>query len=170
MTRKHLLAGLAALALMALAVPAEAAPVEFTEGFSVSIDTAWTSAPAPAAPVVVPAAPIATPSGPAVPADAPSGAPSPATIAEPAVAADELAELSGQGDAPLAVLTEQSLTALNSGNAVIGANVGSGAISIDANAFSGFDGIGNFVINSGHNNTLQSSLSVSIVLAPAGGN
>jgi hypothetical protein len=88
----------------------------------------------------------------------------PAAAAEPEVADEDLAELAGLGDAPLAVLTEQTLTALNSGNAVIGANVGSGAISIDQNAFSGFDGIGNFVINSGHNNTLQSSLSVSIVI------
>jgi hypothetical protein len=159
MTRKHLLAGLAAAALMALAVPAEAAPVEFTEGFSVSVDTAWVSAPAPAALAVV-----ALPVTPA--AEEPDADPA---LSEPAIAQDELADLAGQGDgSPIAVLTEQSLTALNSGNAVIGANVGSGSISIDANAFSGFDGIGNFVINSGHNNTLQSSLSVSIVLAPGG--
>jgi hypothetical protein len=35
---------------------------------------------------------------------------------------------------------------------------------IGSNAFSGFDGVGNFVLNTGHNNNLQSSLNVSIVL------
>jgi len=156
MTRKQFLAGLASIAVMAMAMPAEAAPVEFTEGFSVSVDTAWVSAPAPVAPVLAAALPA--------PASAPV-ADSPATE-ETAIAAEDLADMAGQGDAPMAVLTEQTLTALNSGNAVIGASVGSGAISIDQNAFSGFDGIGNFVINSGHNNTLQSSLSVSIIVSP----
>lgn len=155
MTRKHLLAGIAAVAMMAMAMPAEAAPVEFTEGFSVSIDTAWSSAPAPVVAAIVPPAAVEPVAVAAV---------EPAPLAEPAIASEDLAELAGQGDAPLAVLTEQTLTALNSGNSVIGSSVGSGAISIDQNAFSGFDGIGNFVINSGHNNTLQSSLSVSIVI------
>jgi hypothetical protein len=163
MTRKHLLAGLAAVALAAIAMPAQAAPVEFTDGFSAAIDAAWTSGPAPVAPA--PAAPVMEVVA-ALPAPAQPESPAPAGLAEPAIAQEDLADLAGQGDAPIAVLTEQTLQALNSGNTVIGANVGSGAISIDQNAFSGFDGIGNFVINSGHNNTLQSSLSVSIVVTP----
>lgn len=156
MARKHLLAGLASIALAAVAMPAEAAPLEFTEGFSVSVDTAWTSAPAPVAPV------LAT----ALPAPAPVSAAGPAATEEATIEAEYLAELAGQGDGNYGVITDQTLTALNSGNAVIGANIGSGMISIDQNAFSGFDGIGNFVINSGHNNTLQSSLSVSIIVTP----
>lgn len=156
MTKNALLAGLASIAFMAMAMPAEAAPVEFTEGFSVSIDYAQTPAPAPVASLapVVPVAVVPTP----------ETAPVTAALDEPMLNSEDLADLAGQGDAPVGVLTEQSLTALNTGNSVIGGSVGSGAISIDQNAFSGFDGIGNFVINSGHNNTLQSSLSVSIVI------
>jgi hypothetical protein len=156
MTRNALLAGLAFIALVATAIPAQAAPVEFTEGFSVSIDYAQQT-PAPA-PVVALAAAV-TPGAVAAADTAPSASPT-----EPILASKDLEDLAGMGDAPVGVLTEQTLTALNSGNSVIGGTVGSGAISIDQNAFSGFDGIGNFVINSGHNNTLQSSLSVSIVI------
>ena len=141
MTRNGLLAGLAGLAILAFAMPAEAATVEFTDGYFVAIDDAQ----APGADYSSPTTDAAT--------------------AETALAPEDLADLAGQGDGPVGVLTEQTLTALNTGNSVVGANVGSGAISIDQNAFSGFDGIGNFVINSGHNNTLQSSLSVSIVIA-----
>ena len=137
MTRNILLAGLS-LAIMAFAMPAEAATVEFTD--YVAIDDAQ----APGAEYSSPMTEAAT---------------------TEALAPEDLADLAGQGDAPVGVLTEQSLTALNTGNTIIGGTVGSGAISIDQNAFSGFDGIGNFVINSGHNNTLQSSLSVSIVIA-----
>jgi hypothetical protein len=155
MTRKHLLAGLATFAIMAFAGSAEAAPVEFTEGFSVSIDTAWSQGPAP----VAPPAPV-------LPAPAPAADPAPHAPAagEPILSQDDLADLAGLGDAPVAVLTEQALTALNTGNTIRATDVGSGAISIGQNAFTGFDGIGNFVINSGHNNNLQSSLSVSIVI------
>nr|WP_312052894.1 hypothetical protein [Brevundimonas diminuta] len=34
---------------------------------------------------------------------------------------------------------------------------------IDANAFSGFNGIGNFVMNSGNNNNLQGAITINIV-------
>ena len=141
MTRNILLAGLASLAVMAFALPAEAATVEFTDAYFVAIDDAQ--------------APGAEYSGPT--ADA--------ATSEAVLAPEDLADLAGQGDGPVGVLTEQTLTALNTGNTIVGANVSSGVISIDQNAFNGFDGIGNFVINSGHNNTLKSSLSVSIVIA-----
>lgn len=85
---------------------------------------------------------------------------------EPVIGAEELETLSGEGLGAITVLTGQTLTAITAGNTITAGTVGSGAITLDQNAFSGFDGIGNFVINSGHNNTLQSSLSVSIVLAP----
>lgn len=141
MTRHGLLAGLACLAVMAFAAPAGAATVEFVDNEFIAVDAA--EAPGPGY--------------------GDDGAQAPA--AEAALASEDLAALAGQGDAPVGVLTEQTLTALNTGNSVTGGTVGSGAISIDQNAFSGFDGIGNFVINSGHNNTLQSTLSVSIVIA-----
>ena len=64
------------------------------------------------------------------------------------------------------MITDQTLTATNHGNTVIGETIGSGQVNIGSNAFSGYSGLGNFVINTGHNNNLQSSMNVSIVLAP----
>jgi hypothetical protein len=89
-----------------------------------------------------------------------------AMSSELALGLDALDALAGEGVGDINVITGQTLTALTAGNTIIAGTVGSGAITLGPNAFSGFDGIGNFVINSGHNNTLQSSLSVSIVLAP----
>jgi hypothetical protein len=66
-------------------------------------------------------------------------------------------------------ITDQTLDAVNSGNSVNGVTVGSGGVDIGSNAFSGYSGLGNFVINTGHNNNLQSSMSVSVVLAPPPG-
>lgn len=106
-------------------------------------------------------------------ADAPQSAPACDRVAErfdegrdEVLALDELEDLAGGDGVQINVLTAQNLTALNSGNSVIGQTIGSGAVNIGSDAFSGFDGIGNFVINTGHNNNLQSSLNVSIVLAP----
>ena len=80
------------------------------------------------------------------------------------VDANELQSYAGGTGVSASVLTQQNLTAFNSGNVVSGVTVGSGEINIGSNAFSGFDGVGNFVLNTGHNNNLQSSLNVSIVL------
>lgn len=61
------------------------------------------------------------------------------------------------------VLTGQNLTATNTGNTVsAGNNVESGDIYLGPNSFQGFGGIGNFVMNTGHNNNLLGSLSVAI--------
>ncbi|MGE3250325.1 MAG: hypothetical protein AB7J28_10770 [Hyphomonadaceae bacterium] len=79
---------------------------------------------------------------------------------------EELDELAGGDGVHINVLTAQTLTAVNNGNSVNGQTVGSGDVSIGQDAYSGFDGIGNFIINTGHNNNLQSSMSVNIVLAP----
>ena len=64
------------------------------------------------------------------------------------------------------VLTNQILTGVSSGNTINAGQVGSGGITIETDAFSGYDGIGNFMINSGHNNVLQSSVNVTIVMTP----
>jgi hypothetical protein len=77
---------------------------------------------------------------------------------------DDLASFSG-GQEMIAV-TNQNLTALNSGNSVNAASVVNGQVTLEANAFSGFSGLGNFVINTGNNNNLQSSMSVNIVMTP----
>ena len=94
--------------------------------------------------------------------------------AAPAVISDsELAGLSGGAAATPSslsmVLTTQSETATDSNNEVrAGGNVSNGAVTLGQNAFQGFAGIGNFVINTGNNNNLAGNLSVSINLAPAG--
>jgi hypothetical protein len=66
--------------------------------------------------------------------------------------------------------TDQTVTATNSGNsATAGGDITSGGVSVGTDAFSGFDGIGNFVINTGHMNNLQGVLSVNLVMAPPTG-
>ena len=78
---------------------------------------------------------------------------------------EELSELRG-GEAIVIQYTTQTLTAVNAGNSVNGDTIGSGAVNLGSGAFNGYDGIGNFVINTGHNNNLQGSISVSIAMTP----
>ena len=82
---------------------------------------------------------------------------------------EDMDALSGGTGVEVIVDTDQFLTATNNGNTVIGDTVGSGQVNLGSGAFSGYDGIGNFVINTGHNNNLQSSMNVSVVLAPVPG-
>lgn len=95
--------------------------------------------------------------------------PAPASTADAAevMSAEDMDALSGGTGVDIVTITDQTLTATNSGNTVTGDTVGSGDANIGANAFSGYAGVGNFVINTGHNNNLQSSVNVSIVLGPA---
>lgn len=92
-------------------------------------------------------------------------APAPAGEAE-VLSLDDMDALSGGTGVEVVVDTGQVLTATNTGNTVTGDVVGSGEVNIGSGAFSGYDGIGNFVINTGHNNNLQSSMNISIVLTP----
>jgi hypothetical protein len=75
------------------------------------------------------------------------------------------AEHSGRGPAAVA-LTDQDLTAVSTGNTITAGTVGSGNISMSDAALSDFNGIGNFTFNTGHNNTLQSSMSVTVIVTP----
>jgi hypothetical protein len=108
-----------------------------------------------------------TPAVNATPTVAPETPPSVAPTAETIpVSIDEveLAELNGrQGRSQVSVLSDQDLVAVNNGNTIVAGRVGSGDISIDRGAFEGFAGIGNFVINSGHNNNLQGAITINIV-------
>jgi hypothetical protein len=99
-------------------------------------------------------------------------APDPSKNATVAVAPDaasapasdaELEALAG-GQNTVTALSEQDLTAINTGNRIEAGTVGSGAISMSGSALSGFSGIGNFVMNTGHNNNLQGSINVTIVV------
>jgi hypothetical protein len=89
----------------------------------------------------------------------------PADVAE-VLSTEDMDALAGGTGVDIVMITEQTLTAVNSGNTVIGDTVSSGEVNLGSGAFSGYSGLGNFVINTGHNNNLQSSMSVSVVLAP----
>lgn len=97
----------------------------------------------------------------------------PESFADPAPLGDaELAEMSGRANYyqfDTQALTRQALTASSRDNSVTGQTVGSGDVTIGSDAFSGFNGIGNFVVNTGHNNVLQGSLSVQVVVVPTPG-
>jgi hypothetical protein len=83
-----------------------------------------------------------------------------------ALPASDLAATSGGASPANIALSKQTLTALNTGNQVNGDSIVTGNVNIDPGAFNGFNGIGNFVFNTGNNNNLQGSLSVTI-LTPA---
>lgn len=95
----------------------------------------------------------------------PASAPAPADETE-LLSFEDMEALSGGTGFEIVVDTGQVLTATNTGNSVTGDTVSSGQVTLGSGAFSGYDGIGNFVINTGHNNNLQSSMNVSVVLAP----
>jgi len=110
--------------------------------------------------------------GQAVPTTAPTvvvaeAAPSPdrtAIKAAPvALSLEELSEEHGRQGVYIHADSTQALNAVNSGNSITAGQVGSGDIALTEGAFAGFAGIGNFVINTGHNNNLQGSLSIMIV-------
>ena len=89
----------------------------------------------------------------------------PADVTE-VLSTEDMDALAGGTGVDIVMITDQTLTAVNSGNTVTGDTVSSGEVTLGQGAFSGYSGLGNFVINTGHNNYLQSSMSVSVVLAP----
>lgn len=100
------------------------------------------------------------------PAIAQEAAPStPITQAPIPLAADELEGISAEGSVTN-VVTNQDLTATNSGNTINADTVQNGDINFSGNALSGFSGVGNFVTNTGNNNNLQGTVSVTITGAP----
>ena len=66
----------------------------------------------------------------------------------------------------IGALTDQDLSATNTGNNITAGLITNGTINIGTGAFSGFNGVGNFVLNTGTSDNIQGSLSVSIVLSP----
>jgi hypothetical protein len=83
------------------------------------------------------------------------------------IALEDLGEISGGQGVHVELLSNQQLTATSSGNSVTANSIQSGDVSFTSGALQGFNGIGNFVVNTGANNTLQGSISVSIATAPA---
>jgi hypothetical protein len=98
------------------------------------------------------------------PATPSAGPPAASGLARP-VSDAELQELSG-GQA--VAVNEQQLKAMSTDNSVTAlGNVTNGPVNLSAGAFSGFSGLGNFVINTGNNNVLQGSMSVNITMTPS---
>lgn len=82
------------------------------------------------------------------------------------LSSSEMASLAGGEGVDVAVLTRQQLTGATTGNTVNAGTVTSGAVNFSDNSLSGFRGIGNFVINTGANNTLQGAINISVVTTP----
>ena len=72
----------------------------------------------------------------------------------------------GQDVTVNAAVSDQTLAAENHDNTVTAATVNNGAISFSPGSLQGFSGLGNFVINTGNNNNLQGSLSVTVLMTP----
>lgn len=75
---------------------------------------------------------------------------------------EELGTIHAGADTHIDVITAQDLTAVNSGNAISADSVSSGSINITSGALQGYNGVGNFVMNTGHNNNLQGTISVTV--------
>jgi hypothetical protein len=78
----------------------------------------------------------------------------------------DLAQMSGGASPSGIAVTMQNLSASNSDNSLSANSIETGNINVPANAFSGYNGVGNFVFNTGNNNNVQGSLSITI-LTPA---
>ena len=79
------------------------------------------------------------------------------------VANSDLAHMSGGASPSGIAVTMQDLTASNSDNSLTAGTIVTGNISVPASAFNGYTGVGNFVFNTGNNNNVQGSLSITIV-------
>lgn len=78
-----------------------------------------------------------------------------------ALAIDDLEAISG--GSLVVALSEQDLTATNTGNTVIADTLRNGDIAFTSGALNGFAGVGNFVVNTGNNNNLQGAISINII-------
>jgi hypothetical protein len=74
---------------------------------------------------------------------------------------DELAQLRGQGEDTTITIANQNLTSIVS-NPSIGGDLTSGDVSLSDNALSSFNGLGNIVINTGSQVSVQSGMNVTI--------
>lgn len=93
------------------------------------------------------------------------------TVVQPAMASGVLSleELSRihAGEAPqFTVTNNQSVTASSTANVISAGTLTSGGVSFSQGAFGGFSGIGNIVVNTGNNNAIQGTLSVTVVGMP----
>ena len=91
------------------------------------------------------------------------GTPQQAPVSEAPLSTQDLAALSGGAGQSIG-LSYQALSAANSGNSIEAQSVVTGNVMLQAGSLGGFNGVGNFVFNTGNNNNLQGALSVTIVV------
>jgi hypothetical protein len=99
----------------------------------------------------------------------PASAPAPGRGALPApraLSSEEMAALSGGDSVSVEVSTRQQLTGTTTGNTITAGTLTSGPVTFSQDSLSGFNGIGNFVVNTGANNTLQGAINISVVSTP----
>lgn len=84
-----------------------------------------------------------------------------------ATAPTDLSEIRGGQDTNYGVISDQTLGATNSGNSVTAGVITTGQIGFSAHSLSGFNGVGNFVLNTGNNNNLQGAVNITIVIPPS---
>jgi hypothetical protein len=84
-----------------------------------------------------------------------------------ALSAADLGDMSGGASPNNMAISSQTVTAVNSGNSINGDSIVTGNVNLQSGAFNGFTGVGNFVFNTGNNNNLQGTLSVTILTPSA---
>ncbi len=89
-------------------------------------------------------------------------APAPAVDTDAATMAVEDLDATAAQGVEINTISDQDLSAVNSGNTVIANTLTNGDISFSSGALTGFSGVGNFVSNTGNNSNLQGSISVTI--------
>jgi hypothetical protein len=93
---------------------------------------------------------------PAVAPVTPPPAPAPEPLSDKALSAEN-------GRGANTVMSDQQLSATNSGNSVVASVMHTGDVAFSTSALTGFTGVGNFVVNTGNNSNLQGTISVNIV-------
>ncbi|RAK57639.1 hypothetical protein [Phenylobacterium deserti] len=83
-----------------------------------------------------------------------------------ALSLEEMSDISAGDGTFVEALTSQQLTGASTGNSVVANSVTSGDVNFSPTALSGFSGVGNFVVNTGANNTLQGAINISVVTVP----
>jgi hypothetical protein len=89
------------------------------------------------------------------------------TSADAVLSAEEMDAMSGRQGVQVDVMTSQQITGSTSGNTITAETINTGDVSFSDGALGGFNGVGNFVINTGANNTLQGAINLSVVTTPA---
>jgi hypothetical protein len=90
-----------------------------------------------------------------------------ARVLPAAISATDLNGMSGGANPTNMAASSQTVTAVNAGNSINADSVVTGNVNLQSGTFSGFTGVGNFVFNTGNNNNLQGTLSVTILIPPA---